>query len=32
MNLIERARLFATAAHGATGQVRKSTGEPYILS
>ncbi len=30
MDLIERARLFATAAHGATGRVRFYTGEPYI--
>lgn len=26
----EKARVFATAAHGAVGQVRKYTGEPYI--
>jgi (p)ppGpp synthase/HD superfamily hydrolase len=30
-NLIERAQLFATAAHGATGQKRKYSGEPYIV-
>lgn len=28
--MVERARLFATAAHHAVGQVRKYTGEPYI--
>lgn len=28
--LVERARIFATAAHYAVGQVRKYTGEPYI--
>lgn len=27
--LVERARLFAIAAHAATGQTRKYTGEPY---
>ena len=27
---VERARLFATAAHSAVGQVRKYTGKPYI--
>lgn len=27
----EKARLFATAAHAAVGQVRKYTGEPYIV-
>lgn len=31
MNLIERAILFATAAHAAVGQRRKYTGEPYII-
>ncbi len=31
MDLVERARVFATAAHGAIGQVRKYTGEPYIV-
>lgn len=31
MNLVERARLFAAAAHAAVGQVRKYTGEPYIV-
>lgn len=30
LDLDERARLFATAAHAAIGQVRKYTGEPYI--
>ena len=29
-DLIGKARLFATAAHGATGQKRKYTHEPYI--
>ena len=29
--LIERARVFATAAHAAVRQVRKYTGEPYIV-
>lgn len=28
--MIEKARIFATAAHHAVGQVRKYTGEPYI--
>lgn len=28
--LVRMAKLFAQAAHGATGQVRKYTGEPYI--
>lgn len=28
---IERARMFATAAHAAVGQVRKYTAEPYIV-
>ena len=28
--IVERARLFATAAHAAVAQVRKYTGEPYI--
>ena len=28
--IINNARVFATAAHGATGQKRKYTGEPYI--
>jgi len=31
MNLIEKARVFATAAHGAMGQSRKYTNEPYIV-
>ena len=30
MNIIEKARVFATAAHYAAGNVRKYTGEPYI--
>ena len=30
MNLIEKARVFATAAHHAAGNARKYTGEPYI--
>lgn len=30
-NLLERARVFATAAHAAVGQTRKYTGEPYIV-
>jgi (p)ppGpp synthase/HD superfamily hydrolase len=30
MNTVERARVFATAAHAAVKQVRKYTGEPYI--
>lgn len=30
MSLIEKARAFATAAHGAIGQKRKHTDEPYI--
>ena len=29
MNLVEKAKLFATKAH--EGQVRKYTGEPYII-
>lgn len=31
MTLVERARLFATAAHAAVGQTRKYTGEPYVV-
>ena len=31
MNTVERARIFATAAHAAVGQTRKYTGEPYIV-
>ena len=31
MKLEEKARLFATAAHAAVGQVRKYTFEPYII-
>ena len=31
MNIVERARVFATAAHAAVGQVRKYTFEPYIV-
>ncbi len=30
-NLVESARLFATAAHSAVGQLRKYTFEPYIV-
>jgi len=30
-DLVERARVFATAAHAAVGQVRKYTFEPYII-
>jgi (p)ppGpp synthase/HD superfamily hydrolase len=30
-NIVERARLFATAAHAAVSQTRKYTGEPYIV-
>lgn len=30
MDMIEKARVFATAAHHAAGNVRKYTGEPYI--
>ncbi len=31
MDLIEKARVFATAAHGAAAQLRKYTNEPYIV-
>jgi (p)ppGpp synthase/HD superfamily hydrolase len=31
MTIVERARIFATAAHGAVAQLRKYTGEPYIV-
>lgn len=31
MNLVERAKKFATAAHAAIGQTRKYTFEPYIV-
>lgn len=31
MSLTARAELFATAAHGATGQKRKYTEEPYVV-
>jgi (p)ppGpp synthase/HD superfamily hydrolase len=31
MTKVERARVFATAAHAAVGQVRKYTFEPYIV-
>lgn len=31
MDIVERARTFATAAHAATGQRRKYTHEPYIV-
>jgi guanosine-3',5'-bis(diphosphate) 3'-pyrophosphohydrolase len=31
MDMVERARVFATAAHAAVGQLRKYTNEPYIV-
>lgn len=31
MDIVERARVFATAAHAAVGQVRRYTGEPYSV-
>jgi len=31
MDIVEKARIFATAAHAAVGQLRKYTGEPYIV-
>lgn len=31
MDIVEKARVFATAAHAAVGQVRKYTNEPYIV-
>jgi (p)ppGpp synthase/HD superfamily hydrolase len=31
MDVVERARVFATAAHGAVAQLRKYTNEPYIV-
>jgi len=31
MDVVERARIFATAAHAAVGQMRKYTNEPYIV-
>ena len=31
MTIVERARVFATAAHAAVGQLRKYTFEPYIV-
>jgi (p)ppGpp synthase/HD superfamily hydrolase len=31
MEIVERARVFATAAHAAVGQMRKYTFEPYIV-
>jgi len=31
MHIVEKARIFATAAHAAVGQVRKYTNEPYIV-
>lgn len=31
MNIVEKARIFATAAHAAVKQTRKYTGEPYII-
>lgn len=30
-SLVYKAQIYATAAHGAVGQVRKYTGEPYIV-
>lgn len=30
MKIVDKARVFATAAHAATRQKRKYTGEPYI--
>ena len=31
MDVVEKARVFATAAHGAVAQLRKYTNEPYIV-
>lgn len=31
MNIVEKARIFATAAHAAVAQLRKYTNEPYIV-
>lgn len=31
MNIVEKARIFATAAHAAVKQLRKYTNEPYII-
>ena len=31
MTIVEKARIFATAAHAAVAQLRKYTGEPYIV-
>jgi len=31
LTLVEKAKIFATAAHAAVGQRRKYTGEPYIV-
>jgi (p)ppGpp synthase/HD superfamily hydrolase len=31
MNTVERAKVFAIAAHAAVGQTRKYTGEPYVV-
>lgn len=31
LDVVDRARIFATAAHAAVGQKRKYTGEPYIV-
>jgi len=31
MDIVEKARVFATAAHGAAAQLRKYTNEPYIV-
>jgi (p)ppGpp synthase/HD superfamily hydrolase len=30
-NIVEKARVFATADHAAVGQTRKYTGEPYVV-
>ena len=31
MNIVEKARIFATASHAAVAQLRKYTNEPYIV-
>lgn len=31
MNIVDKARIFATAAHAAVKQTRKYTGDPYII-
>ncbi len=31
MNLVEKAKIFATSAHAAVGQLRKYSNEPYIV-